>query len=83
MTTVLGYIPFLTPMNALLDWTFLLVVPLAFGISVIYKAMRLRDLTLFWRDVAVMTFQIILGMVALSIALIIVVRLMIPALPVT
>jgi hypothetical protein len=85
VNTLLAYIPFVHPLNILLegaqDWWYLLLVPLAFGISVIYKAMRVEDLSSFWRQVAVMTVQIVLGMIGLAIVLIIFVQVIIPMLP--
>jgi uncharacterized membrane protein YwzB len=78
-----SYIPFLHPIDAVHDWSFLLIIPLSFGISVIYKALRLTRLDRFWRHVAVMTTQIVLSMIALAIALTIIVQVIVPMLPVT
>lgn len=80
MTAALAYIPFVEPMNALQDWWYLLLLPLAFGISVIYKAMRLPTLAGYWRNVTVMTVQIVLAMVALAVCLAILVQLFVPRL---
>ena len=57
MTSALAWIPFLEPINAFQTWWYLLLVPLAFGISVIYKALRLADLFPFWREVTIMTVE--------------------------
>ncbi|MCZ6834354.1 MAG: hypothetical protein O7G85_01135 [Planctomycetota bacterium] len=81
MSVILGYIPFLHPLSAFHDLWYLLIVPLAFGISMIYKALRLTDLNRFWRQVGIMTLQIILGIIGLAIALLILVQMIIPALP--
>ncbi|MHC5114991.1 MAG: hypothetical protein ACYTGP_11255 [Planctomycetota bacterium] len=81
MIGALAYIPFLHPINTLQDWSYLLVIPLAFGISMIYKALRLADLSHFWRQVVVMTAQIVLTMIGLAVALALLVQVMIPALP--
>ena len=78
----LAYIPFLYPINAIHDWSFLLLVPLSFGISVIYKAMRLPTLESIWREVVIMTVQIVVAMIALAIALAFLVQVLIPMLPV-
>lgn len=80
MTAALAYIPFVEPMNALQDWWYLLLLPLAFGISVIYKAMRLPTLAGYWRNVTVMTVQIVLAMVALAVCLAILVQMFVPRL---
>lgn len=82
MTTILAYIPFLHPISVFHDWWFLLLIPLAFGISVIYKAMRMPNLNGFWRQVAVMTTQIVIAMIAGAIVLTLFVRLIIPLIPV-
>jgi uncharacterized membrane protein YwzB len=58
-----------------------LLIPLAFGIAVIYKALRMRTLDGFWRHVTVMTTQVVLAMIALAIALTIVVEVVVPLLP--
>ena len=81
MSLWLAYIPFLRPLNFVHEWWYLLVVPLCFGLSMIYKAMRVRNLDRYWREVITMTLQIILGLIALAIALQILVQLIIPALP--
>jgi hypothetical protein len=79
---MLSYIPFLDPLHFFQDWWYLLLIPLSFGISVIYKALRMPRLRRFWREVALMTTQIVLAMVGLAILLIVVVQVLIPVLPV-
>ena len=81
MTDLVGYIPFLHPINTFQGFWYLLVLPLSFGISVIYKAMRMPSLDGFWRQVTIMTAQIILYMIALAIVLVILVQVVIPRLP--
>jgi len=78
----MAYIPFLHPIRAPHEWWYLLLIPLAFGISVIYKAMRLPRLDEFWRRVTVMTIQIVLVMVALAVGLAVFIQFVIPLLPV-
>jgi len=82
VTALLAYIPFLDPISVFHDWWFLLLIPLAFGISVIYKAMRMPNLDGIWRQVAVMSTQIVLAMIAGAILLTIFIRLIIPLIPV-
>ena len=79
---MIAYVPFLDPIHALQDLWFLLLVPLTFGISIIYRALRVQNLDHFWRGVGVMTTQVVVAMMALAIALIVLVQLVIPALPV-
>ncbi|HYE02043.1 MAG TPA: hypothetical protein VD963_02280 [Phycisphaerales bacterium] len=57
--------PFLDPVQLHRHWWFLLI-PLALGISVTYKAIRLRTLERYWREVVAMTVQIVLAMLALA-----------------
>lgn len=63
-----GYRPFIDPLN-LHNWWWALIVPLALGVSVAYKAVRLPNLDRYWREVGVMTLQVLLGMAALAAAL--------------
>jgi hypothetical protein len=77
-----GYVPFVDPINIFHNWWYLLLIPLSFGISVIYRALKMQDLDRFWRAVAMMTVQIVLVMAALAVALMVLVELTIPRLPV-
>jgi hypothetical protein len=77
-----SYIPFLHPLNIFHEWWYLLLVPLAFGISVIYKAIRLHSLEHYWRQVTIMTLQIVFAMIGLAICLVILVQVVIPRLSV-
>ena len=82
MTPLLaGYVPFIDPLNVFHDWWYLLLIPLAFGISVIYRALKMRNLDRFWRAVAMMTVQIVLVLAALAVALVVLVEAAIPLLP--
>jgi hypothetical protein len=80
--SLLSYMPLLDPIDAFQDWWYLLLLPLSFGISVIYKALRMSSLEGFWRQVTVMTTQIVLGMIALAVCLVLLVQVLIPLLPV-
>lgn len=63
---MLAWIPFLEPMNVFHQWWYLLLLPLAFGLSVAYKAIRVPSLKLYWWQVALMTIQIVIGVAALG-----------------
>ena len=80
--SLVGYVPFVDPISVFHDWWYLLLVPLSFGISVIYRALKMQSLDRFWRAVAMMTVQIVLVMAALAVALVVLVELVIPWLPV-
>jgi hypothetical protein len=84
--TLMAYIPFVAPISLFYDWWPVLAVPLSFGIAMIYKALRITDLSdlgQYWRQVATMTVQIVLGMVALGAALFVLVQWIVPRLPVS
>ncbi|MCU0688620.1 MAG: hypothetical protein MUE97_02610 [Phycisphaerales bacterium] len=51
------------------DQWWLLIIPMALLIAVAYKAVRLKNLDRYWREVGLMTVQILLGMAALAGAL--------------
>ena len=79
MIMLATWIPFVIPMNWMQGVWYLLLIPLAFGISVIYKAIRVHDLATFWAQVWTMTLQIVLVIAALAILLVLFVRLVLPA----
>ena len=78
MTLLLAYIPFVHPLNVFHQWWYVLLIPLSFGISVVYKAVRLSTLEQFWREVTIMTAQVVLAMIGLAIGLVILVTVLIP-----
>jgi hypothetical protein len=59
--------PLLDPLT-LHDHWYLLLVPLAVGIAVTYKGVRVPDPRRFWRPVAEFSFMIVAGMIALGAA---------------
>ncbi len=75
---MLAWIPFLEPMNALQPWWYLLLIPMAFGISMIYKALNEDNFLHYWRSVLVMTTQVVLGITFLAIRIGLFVQLIIP-----
>ncbi len=79
---ILAYTPFIEPLNLALEWWYLLLIPLSFGISVIYKALRVVDFESYWRQVIALTLQIVIAMVGLALALVFLVLWVIPRLPV-
>jgi len=81
--TLIAWVPFLEPMRALQPVWFLLLIPLAFGISVIYKALRMDDLSRFWRSALITTVAIVGGVAGLGVLFAVLVEWIIPAVPVT
>ncbi len=77
----MSYVPFIDPIHGAATWWYLLLVPLSFGVSVIYRALRKPTLDHYWRSVATMTVQIVLAMGALAILVAIVVQVVIPLIP--
>ncbi|MBG80273.1 MAG: hypothetical protein MK089_06340 [Phycisphaerales bacterium] len=76
----LAWIPFLEPINWFHRWWYLLLIPLSFGISVAYKAIRVHSLKGYWWQVGLMTTQIVLGVLGLGILVALFVQFGIPAL---
>lgn len=64
---VLGWRPFLDPMDAH-AWWFLLLLPIAFLVSLAWKAVRVDDIKRLPRPTVVMTAQVILAMLGLGLA---------------
>lgn len=67
MTSILAYRPFIDPIDAH-GWWFFLLVPMAFLVSLAYKAVRVADLKDLARNTLVMTVQITLSMIGLGFA---------------
>lgn len=65
MLLPLAYRPFLDPLDlhALWWWT---LIPLVVGISIAYKAVRVRTFEGYWRQVTLMSVQVLGAMVALA-----------------
>lgn len=75
----LAYRPLIDPLNVHATW-WLLLLPLALLVAIAYKAVRAERFDGYWRDVAVMTGQIVLGMIALGAAFYVVVEWLAPRL---
>ena len=65
-------------MNAAQTWWYLLLVPMAFGISVVYRSLRETSYAQYWYSVFVMTLQVVVGIAALSLSIGFFVQLIIP-----
>ena len=70
--------PFLDPLMLERYW-YLLIVPLALGISVAYKSVRVADMNKFWPQALVMAVQIVVGMIALGAFTFLFVQYILPA----
>jgi len=74
----LAYTPILDPLplHGWLWW--LLLPPLALGVSMIYKAVRAQDMDRYWRETLLMTFHIVGAMVLLAFGIHVVVEWLLP-----
>ena len=61
------YRPLIDPI-ALHEWWFLLLIPMAVFVAMTYKAVRLADMSRYWKQVLLMTAQIVVGLIALGAA---------------
>jgi hypothetical protein len=75
----LAWRPFLDPIDAH-SWWYLLLIPLALGISLAHRAVRLTDMSTYPRAVASLTAQIVVSIAALGIAAYLVIQVLVPAL---
>lgn len=64
---LLAWRPFLDPIDAH-AWWFLLIFPVAFLLSLSWKAVRVDDIRGLWRSVLVMTTQTVLVLLGLGFA---------------
>ncbi|MCW5757326.1 MAG: hypothetical protein KIT54_08835 [Phycisphaeraceae bacterium] len=67
MTLLLAWRPLLDPIDAH-AWWFLLIFPVAFLLSLSWKAIRVDDIRRLWRSVLVMTVQTVLVLLGLGLA---------------
>jgi hypothetical protein len=77
MTLPLAYRPFLDPLNLHQHW-YLLLIPVAFFLSLAYKAVRVHDLRALPRQTLSMTIQVILSMLLLGVAFYLFVEKLLP-----
>ncbi len=75
----LAWRPFLDPLDLNAYWYFLLI-PLALGISIAYKAVRVRNMDRYWANVLTMTAQVVGSIVGLGILAYIVLIVIVPRL---
>ncbi|MCB9838436.1 MAG: hypothetical protein H6813_03780 [Phycisphaeraceae bacterium] len=73
MSWMLAYTPMLDPMPLRHGTWWLTLLPLALGISIVYKAIKIDDMRRYPKQVAMMTTQIVVVMIMLAIGIQIVV----------
>ncbi len=74
---VLGYRPFLDPLDAH-SWWLILALPLIFGIAMAYKAVRMPSLRYYWSQVIKMSLQVLCALVVLCGSLYVLVEVALP-----
>lgn len=79
---LIAWIPFLEPIRGIGNAWWLLSIPLIVGISVAYKSIRAASVERFWGQVTWFSLRVMLIMVALTVALLVLVRIVVPSLPV-
>ena len=77
---MLAWTPFLEPMNAMQSVWYIFLIPMSFGISVVYRALREETYVTYWKSVVVMTVQVVFGIAAIAIGLVIFVQFVVPLL---
>ena len=77
---MIGWAPFFEPLNAVQQWWYLLLIPMSFGISMMYRAIRSFEYAHYWRSVLVTTGQIVGCIALLAIVLGLWVQVMVPIL---
>lgn len=76
-----AWIPFLEPWPAAPRLWWALLLPLAFFLSMAWKAVRLPRMDRYWLSVFTMTGQIIAGVIGIAVALYVLVIVVMPHLP--
>jgi hypothetical protein len=77
MTHLLAYTPFIDPLNLHRVW-YVLIVPLAFGVAIVHKAIRVGDMKHYPRQVVAMTLQVVGSMAALGLVSYLLIQHIIP-----
>ena len=81
LCATLAWAPFLQPAPGVQHWWWLLVIPMALGVSMAYKAIRVQNLDQWPMAVAKMTLQIVAAVVGIAVGLYLLVIVLLPLLP--
>lgn len=73
----LAWRPFLEPLD-LHDHWWLTLLPLALGVSIAYRAVRVTSFNHYWRQTLVMCVQVVGGMILLAALVFTIIELVIP-----
>lgn len=81
MSALLAHMPFIEPFPLAHRYWWLLIVPVAIGVSMAWKAVRLKSLEEYWRHVASMSVQVVLGVAGIAVGLYVLIIVVLPRLP--
>ena len=85
IAAALAYVPFLDPLPGVTHFWWVLVVPLAFGVAMSWKAVRRPSLANglrgYWKAVVTMAVQVLLAVAGIAAGLFILVQWLLPRLP--
>jgi len=81
ITALLAWTPFLQPAPGVHRWWWLLVVPMALGVSMAYKAIRVKQLSEWPSAVVRMALQVVAAMIGIAVGLYLLVIVLLPHLP--
>ena len=81
--TLLAWTPFMMPLPGVQQQWLWLLIPLIFGIAMMYKAVRVESIEDggYWRQVGLMTLQILGVFIGLGVGFLILVQFLVPMLP--
>ena len=83
----LASIPFIDPISAFNvgfeAWWYFTLVPLAFFLSMAYKGVRVKTMDRYWSQVAIMTTQVVLGILGLGVLMLLAVTQIMPRIALT
>lgn len=75
----LAYTPFVDALSIHEQW-YLLIIPMVFFVAIGYKAVRVREMKNYWRNVFVFVVQVLGVMAVLAVAFTLVVTVLVPML---
>jgi len=81
MSALIAWTPFLQPAPGVQHWWWMLVIPMALGVSMAYKAIRVQELSQWPKAVVKMALQIIAAVVGIALGLYLLVIVLLPMLP--
>ncbi len=77
LLVLVGWRPFLEPMDIHDHW-WLTLAPLALGVSIAYRAVRVESFEGYWRRTLVMSVQVVGGMILLAALVFAIVEVVVP-----